>query len=92
MRLIKWCVTNRWQKTKVNTSFSGSSKLLFGVHQGSVSRPLLFSIYLNDLLYLTGYTNVCKYADDTTFHACDSDLKDLITRLEYDYLLAIELF
>ena len=54
--------------------------------------PLLFSIYLNDLLYLTKCTNVCNYADDTIFHACDSDLKDLITRLEHDSLLAIEWF
>ena len=30
--------------------------------------------------------------DDTTFHACDSDLKDLITKLENDSLLAIEWF
>ena len=35
---------------------------------------------------------MCSYADDTTFHACDSDLKDLITRLEYDSLPAIEWF
>ena len=39
--------------------------------------PLLFNIYLNDLFYFTEYTNVCNYADDATFHACDSDLKDL---------------
>ena len=41
-------------------------------------------------------TNVCNYADDTTFHACDSDFKDfiqsLIQRLEHDSMLAIEWF
>ena len=35
---------------------------------------------------------LCNYADDTTFYACDSDLKDLITRLEHDTLLIIESF
>ena len=35
---------------------------------------------------------MCSYADDTTFHACDSDLKDLIARLEHDSLLASEGF
>ena len=35
---------------------------------------------------------MCNYADDTTFHACDYDLKDLITRLKHDSLLAIEWF
>ena len=37
-------------------------------------------------------TNVCNYADDTAFHACDLDLKSLITRLEHDAALAIEWF
>ena len=35
-------------------------------------------------------TDVCNYADDTTFHACD--LKSLITRLEHNAALAIEWF
>ena len=54
--------------------------------------PLIYNIYLNDLFYLTECTNVCNSADDTTFHACDSYLKDLIIRLERNSLLAIERF
>ena len=54
--------------------------------------PLLYNIYLNDLFYLTECTNVCNSADGTTFHACDSYLKDLIIRLERNSLLAIERF
>ena len=37
-------------------------------------------------------TAVCNYADNTTFHACDLDLKSLITRLEHDAAFAIEWF
>ena len=37
-------------------------------------------------------TDVCNYADDTTFRACDLDLKSFITRLEHDAALAIEWF
>ena len=37
-------------------------------------------------------TNVCNYADDTTFHACDSGLESLIQRLEHDSMLATEWF
>ena len=54
--------------------------------------PLLFNIYLNDLFYLAESTEVCNFADDTTFFACDKDLKTLISRLEHDSHLAIEWF
>ena len=43
-------------------------------------------------MFLTEFTNVCNYADDTTFHACDMDLENLVRRLEHDSMLAIEWF
>ena len=54
--------------------------------------PLFFSIYINDLFYLTELTDVCNYADDTTFYNRDSNLDDLIRRLEHNSILAIEWF
>ena len=92
LKLIRNCLTNRFQKTKVNTSFSSWSKLCLGVPQGSVLGPLLFNIYISNLFYLTDMIDVCNYADDATFHACDLDLKRLITRLEHDAVLAMEWF
>ena len=50
------------------------------------------NIYINGLFYLTELTDVCNYADDTTFHTCDSNLDCLIRRLEHDSILATEWF
>ena len=74
IQLIKSYLTNCWQRTKVNASFSNWTKLLLGVPQGSALRPLLFNIYINHLFYVTQLTNVCNYADGTTFYSCDSDI------------------
>ena len=92
LRLISSYLTNRWHKTKINTSFSTWKELLRGVPQGSVLGPLLFNIYFNDLFYFLEETEATNYADDTNIYACDMDLGNLIRRLEHDSLVAIEWF
>ena len=93
-RLIECYLTNRWHRTKINKSFSKWTEFLKTLPQGSFffilqgSLPLLFNIYLNDLVFLVDFTEVCNFADDTTF--CDKDLGFLINRLEHTSFLAIE--
>ena len=60
--------------------------------QGPALGRLLFNIYLNDLLYLSESTEICNFADDTRFIACDKGLNSLIKRLEYDSSLVTEFF
>ena len=90
--LIYSYLIERWQRTKINTSFSTWTELLCGVPQGSVLGPHLFNIYINDLLFFVVNTDVCNYADDTTLYTCDLSLSSLMHRLEKDARIAVDWF
>ena len=92
IKTINSYLKNRWQRVKVNDSFSQWTELLLGVPQGSVLGPLLFNIYLNDLIWFIDNGEVCNYADDTTPYSCGNDLDVLKSNLETDCLNAINWF
>ena len=82
LRLVKSYLTDRWQRTKINTSFSAWSALTVGVPQGSVLEPILFNLFLNDLFYISKETDICNYADDNTPYTSDISLDTLMNKLE----------
>ena len=91
LMLLLGYLSNRWQRTKINTSFSSSTDLLQGVPQGSVLGPLLFNIYLNDLFFFLD-CNVRNFAEDTKSFICNKNLDLVLNELERNSNIAIDWF
>ena len=61
------------QRVLLNGRKSKWTNILAGVPQGSVLRPLLFLIYINELP--DGLNSICKiFADDTSLYSKTNDI------------------
>ena len=89
LNLIHSYLSNRTQRIQINNSFIRPSSIVYGVPQGSVLGPLLFSIDLTDLFYKCEDSNIANYADDTTPYACGENIRVVISELQS---LAFRLF
>ena len=81
LMLLLSYLSNHWQRTKINTSFSSRTELLQGVPQESVLGSLLFNIHLNDLFFFLD-CNVCNFADDTTPFICNKNLHFVLNEFQ----------
>ena len=75
---FKSYLENRVQYVSYNTKDSDFMKIRCGVPQGSILGPLLFILYINDIVKLSTVLHPVTFADDISLFHAHTDLDTLI--------------
>ena len=75
---IKSYLKDRKQCVKIGSSYSNMNVINIGLPQGSSISPILFLLYINDLVNVSDLFNVLLFADDTTLCASGVNFSELV--------------
>ena len=75
-------LSNRKQRTKVDSLYSSWEAILFEVLQGTILGPVLFNIFVCDMFLILNTTYITDYADDNTPFVVRHNIADVIKALE----------
>jgi hypothetical protein len=93
-QLIKALLAQRSQQVKLSNSISSELPISFGVAQGSILGPQIFTIFVNDChrILANKHTKVIQYADDVCLLTLASTKEELISRTEQNLKNAHKFF
>jgi len=81
---FKSYLSNRYQYVEYNGVKSNLCRITCGVPQGSVLGPVLFLLYINDIVNASKSLELILFADDTNLFMSDANLDRLIATVNSD--------
>ena len=75
---------DRKQFVTYNNTISTSKPITHSVPQGSLLGPLLFNIYINDIINVPQHLTSILFADDSCFYISGSTIEPLINYINFD--------
>ena len=90
--LISDYLSKRYQRAKIGSVFSSYLEILRAVPQGSILGPILFNIFINDLIFFIQETEICNFADDSTIYSCSLNYKEAAHKLSNDTYIVLNWF
>ena len=78
-------LNNRKQQVQIKNKFSFESTVIAGVPQGAIDGPLLFNLFINDLVFFIQYCTLSNYADDNNLFSLGKNKDQVKTFLSSDF-------
>ena len=78
-------LNNRKQQVQTNNKFNTESNVIAGVLQGCVDGPLLFNLFISDLVFFIQYCTLSNYADENNLFSTGKNKDQVKTILSSDF-------